>query len=66
MEHTNNLLVATRFPNGVAAIAAAAKRGDAQAQLFMLTRWSYVNGCLDECTQGYCRVHVQGATDVHL
>jgi len=51
IEHANDLLVASRFAGDVAAIAIAAKRGDVQAQLNMLIRWSYENGCLDECTK---------------
>jgi len=48
--HANDLAVADRFAGDVVTIAAAAERGHAQAQLYMV-RSSYANDCHDELTR---------------
>jgi TPR repeat protein len=62
----NDLLVTDRFGmTSQAAIAAAAERGDAQAQLHMLGR-SVADKSFDECAKWVRRVHAQGNSDANL
>jgi hypothetical protein len=50
IKHANDLAVADRFAGDVAAMAAAAERGDAHAQMAMFYR-NYTNDCYDEITK---------------
>jgi hypothetical protein len=65
IKHANDLVVADRFAGDVATIAAAAERGDAQAQLCML-RMSYVHGCNEDITKWICAAAAQENTDALL
>jgi len=65
IEHANDQLVADRFACDVAAIAAAAERGDAQAQHHML-RSSYESGNLAAFTKQRSRALEQNNSDTIL
>ena len=65
ISRANNELVANRFAGDVATITAAAKRGDAQAQLHMIGR-SYVKGCRDEQMKWSRAAIAQGNADAIL
>jgi hypothetical protein len=60
MKHANDELVADRFAGDLATIAAAAERGDGQAQLYILT---VANGCVDEADMWERIMATQGNTD---
>jgi len=66
IKHANDILVADRFAGDLAIIAAAAERGDAQAQFYMVCK-SHGNGCLDEITKRSVRSMItQGNTNAIL